>query len=136
MWYRAMRTRLAQYNQGSGVVAPLPDQRHPQQPMQADGINGPNDESAESKNSNDPYAVGRTRAIDTADKALKDPQLDYFSTPLERKLEDLHHEDINAESMASMEDGEVTYKGQNSQTIHNFYEGSNNKNNPAILHTI
>ena len=64
------------------------------------GINGPADEfeyidqrSAEAVD--DPYAVGKTLAIDTTDEILKDPKFDAYSMTMEEKLLKLHQEPMN-----------------------------------------
>ena len=135
IWYH--KTRLAQTNAESGAVnAPLSKQAPPQNNI---GINGPPDENKKSKNVNDPYAVGRTRAIYKADEMLKNPNVDYFETGLESKLEQLHHENQNVlgpQSMSSMEDGAITYKGQNSVDIAHTNDNRNNvyfQDKPATL---
>jgi hypothetical protein len=64
------------------------------------GINGPNDEFEHlDPNSpvavDDPYVVGRTKAIDTTDEILKDPRYDAYGMTMEEKLLKLHQEPMN-----------------------------------------
>ena len=87
MWYRKSQ------NSG-GYMPPKPNMTIEK------GINGPADEfeyidqrSAEAVD--DPYAVGKTLAIDTTDEILKDPKLDAYSMTMEEKLLKLHQEPMN-----------------------------------------
>jgi hypothetical protein len=64
------------------------------------GINGPADEYEHSdkyspENIDDPYVVGKTRAIDATDEILKDPKLDAYGMTMEEKLSKLHQEPMN-----------------------------------------
>lgn len=72
----------------------------PSKAIDSDGINGPNDEfDHQDPNSpeaiDDPYVVGKTKAIDTTDQILKNPQIDAYSLTMEEKLSRLHHEPMN-----------------------------------------
>jgi|LauGreDrversion4_2_1035121.scaffolds.fasta_scaffold366531_2 hypothetical protein len=64
------------------------------------GINGPHDEFEHSDPNSpdavdDPYVVGRTKAIDTTDEILKDPRYDAYGMTMEEKLLKLHQEPMN-----------------------------------------
>lgn len=64
------------------------------------GINGPSDEFKHTDPNSpeaidDPYVVGKTRAIDTTDEILKDPKHDAYNMTMEEKLSRLHQEPMN-----------------------------------------
>ena len=64
------------------------------------GINGPSDEFKHTDPNSpeaidDPYVVGKTRAIDTTDEILKNPKHDAYNMTMEEKLSKLHHEPMN-----------------------------------------
>lgn len=118
MWYRR-----AQYSEGI----------EPSEYINK-GINGPNDEHQHPDDSpeffNDPYAVGKTRAIDATDEDLKNPKVDAYNMTLEEKLSRLHQEPMNrTESMSQFNsDAYTVYKGNNSATVAKSYE-----NQPAMV---
>ena len=72
----------------------------PSKPTIDKGINGPTDEFEHNDPNSpeaidDPYVVGKTRAIDTTDEILKDPNYDAYGMTMEEKLLKLHQEPMN-----------------------------------------
>jgi hypothetical protein len=107
------------------------------------GINGPNDEYQHVEGTpeeiDDPYVVGRTRAIDATDQILKDPKKDAYNMTMEEKLSELHQEPMNVTtSIDPNPEDPVVFKGNNSATVAKSYENQPAnvpQNRPATIYS-